>query len=78
MSRKGNCYDNAAMERFFATLKTEVFDPYPVATRREAELKVFDFVEGFYNPRRIHLSLWRQVPWNLKHCLPHIPILLIP
>jgi transposase InsO family protein len=66
MSRKGNCYDTAAMESFFATLKTEVFDPYPVRTRREAELKVFDFVEGFYNPRRIHLSLGGKSPMEFE------------
>ena len=66
MSRKGNCYDNAAMESFFATLKTEVFDPYPVRTRREAELKVFDFVELFYNPRRIHSSLGGKSPMEFE------------
>ncbi len=66
MSRKGNCYDNAAMESFFATLKTEVFTPYPVQTRREAELKIFDFVEAFYNPRRIHLSLGGKSPMEFE------------
>ena len=66
MSRKGNCYDNAAMESFFATLKTEVFNPYPTLTRREAELKVFDFVESFYNPRRIHLSLGGKSPMEFE------------
>ncbi len=66
MSRKGNCYDNAAMESFFATLKTEEFDPYPTTTRREAELKVFDFVETFYNPRRIHMSLGGKSPMEYE------------
>jgi len=66
MSRRGNCYDNAAMESFFATLKTEVLTPYPDLTRREAELKIFDYVETFYNPRRIHLSLGGKSPMEFE------------
>lgn len=66
MSRKGNCYDNAAMESFFATLKTEVFDANPVSTRREAELKVFDYVESFYNPRRLHSGLHGKSPMEFE------------
>lgn len=66
MSRKGNCYDNAAMESFFATLKTEEFSPYPTLTRRQAELKVFDYVETFYNPRRIHTSLGGKSPMEFE------------
>lgn len=62
MSRKGNCYDNAAAESLFATIKTEEFDPYPLQTRREAELRMFDYIEGFYNPRRIHSSLGGKSP----------------
>ena len=54
MSRKGNCYDNAAMASFFASLKTEVFDRGVAQTRREAELLVFDSIETFYNPSRLH------------------------
>lgn len=66
MSRKGNCYDNAAMESFFATLKTEVFTPYPTLTRRETEMKIFDYVETFYNPRRIHLGLGGRSPMEFE------------
>jgi putative transposase len=62
MSRKGNCYDNAAMESFFATLKTEVFDRTIADTRRQAELMVFDYIETFYNPRRLHSSLSYHSP----------------
>jgi transposase InsO family protein len=58
MSRRGNCYDNAAMESFWSTLKTEVGldDAVPV-DRRAAELLVFNFIEGFYNRTRRHSSL---------------------
>jgi transposase InsO family protein len=58
MSRKGNCYDNAAMESFWSTLKTETgLETLRPATRREAELAIFDYIETFYNPVRRHSSL---------------------
>lgn len=58
MSRRGNCYDNAAMESFWSTLKTEtgLDDSIPIS-RRAAELIVFDYIETFYNPTRRHSSL---------------------
>jgi putative transposase len=57
MSSKGNCYDNAAMETFFHTLKTEhvFFDKY--LTRKEAIASIFEYVEVFYNRQRLHSSL---------------------
>lgn len=58
MSRAGNCYDNAAMESFWSTLKTETgLDESMPASRRHAELAVFDYIETFYNPTRRHSSL---------------------
>lgn len=57
MSRRGNCYDNAAMESFWATLKAECFDREIPATRRQARSMIFDYIETFYNPRRRHSSL---------------------
>lgn len=58
MSRAGNCYDNAMMESFWSTLKTEAqLDVTTPATRREAKLAVFDYIETFYNPKRRHSSL---------------------
>lgn len=58
MSRAGNCYDNAAMESFWSTFKTDTgLDQTVPATRRDAELAVFDYIETFYNPRRRHSSL---------------------
>ena len=58
MSGGGNCYDNAAMESFFHTLKTEcVYLKEIYATRKEAEQDIFDYVETFYNPKRLHSTL---------------------
>lgn len=62
MSRKGNCYDNAAMESFFATLKTEVFHRTTANSRRHAELMVFDYIETYYNPRRFHSGIGHNSP----------------
>jgi transposase InsO family protein len=57
MSRRGNCYDNAMMESFWATLKTECFGDYVPATRREAKSMLFDYIEVFYNRQRSHSAL---------------------
>ena len=70
MSRAGNCYDNAMIESFWSTLKTETcMDVIIPATRRHAELAVFDYIETFYNPRRRHSSLGQISPvaFELKH-----------
>jgi putative transposase len=57
MSRSGNCWDNAAMESFFSTLKTERTHKRSYATREEAKADVFDYIERFYNLRRRHSTL---------------------
>jgi transposase InsO family protein len=58
MSRKANCYDNASMESFWSTLKTETgLDAAVPISRRAAELIIFDYIETFYNPTRRHSSL---------------------
>ena len=58
MSRAGNCYDNAPMESFWSTLKTDTgLNEAIPASRRHTELAVFDYVETFYNPTRRHSSL---------------------
>lgn len=57
MSRKGNCYDNAVMESFFHTLKTELVRHENFQTREEAKMKVFDYIEIYYNRQRIHSSI---------------------
>lgn len=57
MSAKGYCYDNAAMESFFHTLKTEHVYFYKFATTKEAATSIFEYIESFYNRRRIHSTL---------------------
>jgi transposase InsO family protein len=58
MSRAGNCYDNAAMESFWSTLKLDTkIDSRVPATRRAAELVIFDYLETFCNPTRRRSSL---------------------
>ena len=57
MSGKGNCYDNAAMESFFHTLKLECTDDVNFDTREEAMNNIFDYVQIFYNNQRIHSHL---------------------
>jgi len=57
MSRKGNCWDNAVMERFFGSLKSEQTDDKCYATRAEIESDVIDYIETFYNTERLHSTL---------------------
>lgn len=62
MSRAGECYDNAAMESFFHTLKTECTDHYHFSTREDARRTVFEYIEVFYNRQRRHSYLNYQSP----------------
>jgi transposase InsO family protein len=57
MSRKGNCYDNAYAESFFHTLKIELVHRKQFKTRAEATLAIFEYIEVWYNRRRLHSSL---------------------
>ncbi len=57
MSRKGNCWDNAAMESFFGTLKQELVHRETYATREEARRSLFEYIEVFYNRQRLHSTL---------------------
>lgn len=57
MSRKGNCYDNAAMESFWSTLKWELVFRRTFASRRQAQSEIFDYLEVFYNRQRSHSAL---------------------
>jgi transposase InsO family protein len=57
MSGVGNCYDNAAMESFWATLKTELVHHEHYATREAARQSIFEYIEAFYNRIRLHSSL---------------------
>jgi len=57
MSGKGNCYDNAAMESFWASLKTERVYQEHYATRQQARQSIFEYIEVFYNRKRLHSAL---------------------
>lgn len=58
MSAKGNCYDNAAMESFWSTLKTEAFPESGVFESKEAAKQaIFEYIEGYYHTQRMHSSL---------------------
>ena len=57
MGSVGDCYDNAMCESFFATLECELLDRTRFGDREQAELEVFDFIEGFYNTHRRHSAL---------------------
>jgi putative transposase len=60
MSRRGNCYDNAVMESFFSTVKTELADRFDSCG--EAKMALFDYIEVFYNQRRRHSTLGQISP----------------
>ena len=57
MSRKGDCWDNAPMESFFGSMKTELDDGTPFQSRHAAKNAVFSFIEGWYNRHRLHSSI---------------------
>ena len=57
MSGKGDCWDNAVMESFWATLKTELVHHEHYSTREQARLSIFEYIEVFYNRKRLHSSL---------------------
>ena len=62
MGSVGDCYDNAMCESFNATLECELLDQHRFRTHKEAELAIFDFIEGWYNLHRRHSSLGYRSP----------------
>jgi transposase InsO family protein len=66
MSRKGNCWDNAPMESFFHTLKTELVHHKTYATKEEAKRDLFQYIESFYNRQRIHSALGYLTPEQME------------
>jgi putative transposase len=62
MGSVGDCYDNAMAESFFATLECELLDRRRFRSQAEARMAIFDWIEGWYNPRRRHSSLGRISP----------------
>ena len=70
MGSVGDCHDNALGESFFAPLKGELLERASFAPRPEARLRVFDFVEEWYNPHRLHSVLDYQSPMSYKKECP--------
>jgi putative transposase len=66
MSGKGNCYDNAVPESFFSSLKNEIVHHRNYQIRDEARTEIFEYIELFYNRKRLHQSLNYQTPMNYK------------
>jgi transposase InsO family protein len=69
MSRTGNCYDNAAMESFFGTLKRELIYQERYATHEQARRSIFEYIEVFYNRQRKHSSLDYRSPVEFEAAL---------
>lgn len=71
MSRKGDCWDNACVESFFATLKTELIHREPWTTRAAAKLAIHEYIGGFYNGTRRHSFLGFRSPVEFEHAACH-------
>lgn len=69
MARKGNCWDNAPAESWFATLKRECVPRRGYETRKQAKLDIFKFIEGYYNNNRLHSSLDYRTPTEYEQRL---------
>jgi len=66
MSGRGDCYDNAMMESFWATLKSELVHHRSYATREQARQSIFEYIEVFYNRKRLHSSLGYLSPESFE------------
>lgn len=66
MSAQGHCYDNAAMESFWSTLKTEWLQQHAFQNHQHAHSAIFDYIETFYNPKRLHSALGYRSPVDFE------------
>jgi putative transposase len=73
MGSVGDCYDNAMCESFFATLECEVLDYRPFPSQAEAQIAIFDFIEGWYNTQRRHSALGYKSPVNFERLYASTP-----
>ena len=76
MSRKGDCWDNAVSESFFATLRVELVDDERYSTPSAAEVSIGDYIEGFYNTERLHshLDYVSPIEFELKERMKAISV----
>jgi transposase InsO family protein len=73
VGRRGQCWDNAVAESFFATIKTELLHRQPWPTHQAARQAIFEYIEGWYNTRRRHSSLGYLSPTAFEATSPHRP-----
>src|SRR5262249_4163724 len=71
VGRVGDCWDNAVAESFFATIKRELIDTRAWPTRAGLRRAIFDYTEGWYNPRRLHSSLGYRSPAEYEAHIHH-------
>ncbi|ASG67074.1 hypothetical protein CDV26_00545 [Francisella halioticida] len=69
MSSKGCCYDNAACESFFGTLKVELVHDESYKTREEAKLSIFEYIEAYYNTKRRHSTINYMTPYQFEYIM---------
>ncbi len=74
LSRPRQCWDNAVAESFFSSLKLELIDRRSWATRAQARRAIFEYIEGFYNRRRLHSSLGYVTPAEYEARKVHHPM----
>jgi transposase InsO family protein len=70
MSGKGDCYDNALLQSFFGTLKTECVDQQSSQSRAQARQSILEYLEAFYNRQRLHSSLGYVSPVTYEQQMP--------
>ena len=77
MSKRGDCYDNAVAESFVSTLKAELIHRRAWTSRAEASQAVFEWIDVFYNPRRLHSTLGYRSPeaFEREEVRCHPPVL---
>ena len=78
MSRKGNCYDNACIESFHSVLKKELVYLEKFKTRKEAQSKIFEYIEFFYNRKRVHSAIGYLTPIQCEQMYDCVVIFSIP
>ena len=71
LGRRGDCYDNAAMESFFSTLKSELVNREEFKSEEEARRLIFDYIEVYYNRQRRHSTLNYQTPTEYRNAALH-------
>jgi transposase InsO family protein len=69
MSRKGNCWDNAVVESFFKTMKTEMVYHHTFENMQQAKLSLFEYIEIWYNKQRIHSAIGYKTPCQMEQLL---------